>query len=144
MSTLTSPGKSAPSPLPDLIGGNVLELIGLIQRGLPFMAFEALQKSLGLSAMLLAEYIDLPSSSLARNKKSGYLSPIHSERLVRLARLNHLAVRLFEGDQAGALQWLNTPRATLGQLSPLQLAATELGSREVENLIHRLENGVFS
>jgi uncharacterized protein (DUF2384 family) len=32
----------------------------------------------------------------------------------------------------------------LGDVAPLEMAATETGAREVENLIGRLEHGVFS
>jgi len=36
------------------------------------------------------------------------------------------------------------PNRALGNLSPLEMAATETGAREVENLMGRLEHGVFS
>jgi putative toxin-antitoxin system antitoxin component (TIGR02293 family) len=42
------------------------------------------------------------------------------------------------------LHWLNSPNHGLGGRTPLQMAQTEAGSREVENLIGRLEHGVFS
>jgi putative toxin-antitoxin system antitoxin component (TIGR02293 family) len=51
---------------------------------------------------------------------------------------------LFEGDVAAAVNWLNTPRKLLGDRSPLAYARTETGAREVENLIGRLEHGIFS
>jgi len=49
----------------------------------------------------------------------------------------------FEGDTAGAVKWLTTPRRALENLSPLAYCRTGHGAREVENLIGRLEEGVF-
>jgi uncharacterized protein (DUF2384 family) len=39
---------------------------------------------------------------------------------------------------------LIAPRKAFGNQSPLDYSRTELGAREVENLIGRLEHGVFS
>ena len=39
---------------------------------------------------------------------------------------------------------LSKPVKALGMKTPLQYAATESGAREVENLLGRLEHGVFS
>jgi uncharacterized protein (DUF2384 family) len=40
--------------------------------------------------------------------------------------------------------WLRSPNRALGGESPLALSKTEVGAREVENLIGRLEHGVFT
>jgi putative toxin-antitoxin system antitoxin component (TIGR02293 family) len=47
-------------------------------------------------------------------------------------------------DVAGAISWLAAPKKALGHETPLAYSRTELGAREVENLIGRLEHGVFS
>jgi len=54
------------------------------------------------------------------------------------------AVDLFEGNQANALKWLTAPKKELENETPLDYSRTELGAREVEDLIGRLEHGVFS
>jgi putative toxin-antitoxin system antitoxin component (TIGR02293 family) len=59
-------------------------------------------------------------------------------------RLYRQAVELFEGDVAAAREWLNSPAKAFAGRTPLQAAETEVGAREVENLIRRLEYGVFS
>lgn len=43
-----------------------------------------------------------------------------------------------------ARQWLNRPQFGLGGEIPLDFAKTENGAREVENLLGRIEHGVFS
>jgi putative toxin-antitoxin system antitoxin component (TIGR02293 family) len=47
-------------------------------------------------------------------------------------------------DEANARQWLNRPLKVLGGLTPLALSATEPGAREVEQVLGRLEQGVFA
>ena len=54
------------------------------------------------------------------------------------------ALSLYDGDQSGAIAWLEMPIATLGNQRPRDLAQTERGAREVENLIGRIEHGIVS
>jgi len=51
---------------------------------------------------------------------------------------------LFEGDVAAVHRWLTRPNRALGYVPPLSYAKTEVGAREVEDLIMRLEHGIFS
>jgi putative toxin-antitoxin system antitoxin component (TIGR02293 family) len=41
-------------------------------------------------------------------------------------------------------QWLSSPQVGLGGAVPLEYAETELGAREVEHLLGRIEHGVYS
>jgi putative toxin-antitoxin system antitoxin component (TIGR02293 family) len=67
-----------------------------------------------------------------------------SNQLLRLSRVLKRATDLHEGDQSSAREWLETPMPALGGRRPLELAQTELGAREVEDLIGRIEHGVVS
>lgn len=113
-------------------------------RGFSYHAFTAFQSNSGMSAQTLAEVIGIPERTLARRKAAGRLAPEESERLLRISSIFEKAVDLFEGEVASAVNWLSTPKRTLENQSPLQYARTEVGAREVENLIGRLEHGVFS
>jgi putative toxin-antitoxin system antitoxin component (TIGR02293 family) len=53
------------------------------------------------------------------------------------------AVKVFGGIEE-ARQWLNSPQFGLGGAVPLDYAETEIGAREVENLLGRIEYGVYS
>ena len=52
------------------------------------------------------------------------------------------ALELFEGDFDGAKVWLFGPLPGLAGHAPIDFAKTEVGAREVENLIGRLEHGI--
>jgi putative toxin-antitoxin system antitoxin component (TIGR02293 family) len=53
-------------------------------------------------------------------------------------------LELFEGDRDAATEWLTTAQPALGGSVPLDLAKSDVGAREVERLVGRLEHGVFS
>ena len=69
---------------------------------------------------------------------------MESERLLRISNIFEKAVKVFEGDTDAAVQWLTTPKKGLSGHLPLQYSRTEPGAREVENLIGRVEDGVFA
>ena len=119
-------------------------LVDQIERGLPVKALESLADESGLSVGIIASVLGIPERTLARRKAAGTLAPDESGRLLRVATVFEKAVELFEGDVAGAVTWLTNPKNALGHETPLAFSRTELGAREVENLIGRLEHGVFS
>ena len=123
---------------------NTAELIQQIARGFPFATLQTLQFNSGLALSLLASIIGIPERTLARRKTAGKLAPDESERLLRISNLFEKCVELFEGDVAAAINWLTTPKKALNQEPPLMYARTEFGAREVEDMIGRLEHGVFA
>jgi putative toxin-antitoxin system antitoxin component (TIGR02293 family) len=64
--------------------------------------------------------------------------------LLRVSSLFEKSVDLFEGDVAAAVNWLTSPKKALNRQTPLLYARTEVGAREVEDLIGRLDHGIFS
>jgi putative toxin-antitoxin system antitoxin component (TIGR02293 family) len=115
-----------------------------ILEGFPYAALERFERESQLPREVVQEVIQLPARTLARRKDSGRLSPEESERLYRLASLFSKAVELFETDVLAAREWMRTPRPALGNRTPVELAKTEVGARQVEDLIGRLGHGVFT
>lgn len=137
-----TPDRREPRPKRPVIG-SAGEVVDRIQAGLPMSEFEALRALLDLSGEELAEKLAISRSTLARRKKSGRLDREESDRLVRFARLYARAVAVL-GSEKGAREWLKTPARGLGFNPPLAYAETEAGAREVEDLLGRIEYGVYS
>jgi putative toxin-antitoxin system antitoxin component (TIGR02293 family) len=116
----------------------------LVERGLPFRAIQRLAAVSGMTFEQIKRAARLTTATFARRRQSGVLSPEESERVLRLSRLFERAVDLFQGDRDGARQWLSTSIPALGGRPPLELARTEVGAREVEDLIGRIQHGVIS
>lgn len=113
-----------------------------VEDGLPFAALERLRKALHLGLGEIAELIGVPERTLLRRREAGRLERDESDRLLRAARVFSQAVALFEGDTDGARSWLSRPQPALAGMTPLAAAETEVGAREVERLIGRLEHGI--
>lgn len=120
-----------------------LTLIERIEEGFPYRTLERLQEILAIPAGEVAEVVRIPVRTLTRRKKEGRLRPEESERVLRIARLIEDATRLHEGDLDQARTWLKTPKRALDGKTPLEMGRTEVGAREVENLLGRLEHGVY-
>lgn len=123
---------------------NALQLVRSIEKGFSFETLERVRRETGFPLEVLAVSIGISPRTLSRRKKGKKLSAVESDRLVTISRLLTLAVELFEGDKEKAFRWFRNPNRALGNLTPLDMASTETGSREVENLIGRLEHGIFS
>lgn len=130
------------------IGVRARSVAGVVERveaGLPLEALERLGKLLSLdSPTETARLLHIPPRTFYHRKKTRRLTSGESDRLLRTARIFGLAVDLFGGDRQAARQWLQTPKRALGDATPLGYAATEVGAREVEDLLGRAEHGVFS
>jgi putative toxin-antitoxin system antitoxin component (TIGR02293 family) len=137
-------GKSSPGRILGLKEMNLPTLIRLIGRGLPWSTVPAFARVSGFSQQELADFLGVPARTFARRRLSGTLDPAESERLLRLAEIFDAALSLFGGEHDGARQWLTSPVRGLNSSRPIDYARTELGAREVRNLIGRLEDGVFS
>jgi len=104
---------------------------------------DALRESLGISMELLAPKLGLSKATLHRRKATGRLHAAESDRVVRYARLVGRAREVLESEEA-ARTWLRSPQVGLGGAIPLDYAETEVGAREVEDLLGRIEHGVYS
>jgi putative toxin-antitoxin system antitoxin component (TIGR02293 family) len=144
MSRAAAKAEDKPVSTLGLKTGDTPALIRQIERGLPFRSLMSLAARTGFPPRRIAAAIGVPERTLARRKSTGKLTPAESERLVRMSAIFDQALELFEGDGTAAVRWLTTPQAALDEQSPWDYCRTELGAREVERLIGRLEHGVFS
>jgi putative toxin-antitoxin system antitoxin component (TIGR02293 family) len=115
-------------------------LVEKVRRGLPVRAFAILREAINVPTERLARLVHIPVRTLARRQ---VFKVDESERIVRIGRLFQRASEVL-GGEAEARRWLVQPQKALGNLIPLDYADTEPGAREVEDLLGRLEHGVFS
>lgn len=118
------------------------EAIKLISKGLPFSELEHLRGELDESLEVLGRQLSISRSTLQRRKTERRLSPGESERVMRFWQILQYATRLF-GTVERARQWLKYPQRGLGHAVPLDYARTEVGAREVHDLLGRIDYGVY-
>jgi putative toxin-antitoxin system antitoxin component (TIGR02293 family) len=91
----------------------------------------------------LVPMLGISKATLHRRKLAGRLDAAESDRVVRFARLLGRAATVMESLESGRC-WLMSPQVGLGGSVPLEYAETEVGAREVEDLLGRIEYGVYS
>jgi putative toxin-antitoxin system antitoxin component (TIGR02293 family) len=119
-------------------------LIAAVEKGFSWKTFERFVKNLTLPAEQVADVIGIPRRTLARRKVEGRLKADESDRLLRLARVFGSALDLFNGNREAAVLFLTDVNMALGGVAPIDLARTQIGSEEVEQLVGRIQYGMFS
>jgi putative toxin-antitoxin system antitoxin component (TIGR02293 family) len=150
-STKAASGDAAPSravALPNAAHGYVAllglttfelpDLLGAIDGGLAYGAFEHFARETGLDEARLAAFADIAPRALAARHDEGRFSRDESDRLVRAARILGTVLTLFHGDRSTAMAWLTSSQPALGGRAPIVLGRTDLGAREVERALATL------
>lgn len=122
---------------------NLLDLDDCIGSGLPYASFDSLQSELSFPVQELIELLDIPRRTLDRRRDAGRFKPDESDRLARIARVFARAVDVL-GSEENASQWFERPSRALGGRAPRTLLRSDAGTREIEDMLGRIEHGVFA
>jgi len=123
--------------------GNPMAMVAAVREGLPYRSLEAVMQTLGLSRQEVSEVLSLPPRTLARRKQQRRLQAGESDRLYRLARVGARAVDVL-GSAQDAVVWLRQTNRALGGAAPLELLETDAGVEQVDEILGRIEYGMFS
>ena len=117
---------------------SVDDLREAVEAGLPLASLEIVVRRVAGSSRAATELTHrmIPRSTLKRMKTR--LNPRQSERLERLARMTALAEEVWE-DSELAHEFLTSAQPQLGDARPADLARSDLGTRQVEELLNRIE-----
>src|SRR5262249_6955422 len=130
-----------------VLGKNVTkpeELAKLIREGLPARSVTALAEKLDVANAALSRKLGIPQRTLTRRlSERSRLTAAESDRMARVARVYANAVEIL-GDEEKAAGWLHTPNGALGGKRPLDELDTDVGAREVEDILGRIAYGVYS
>jgi putative toxin-antitoxin system antitoxin component (TIGR02293 family) len=114
-----------------------------VRKGLPTEVFNRLASSLDMSQLGLGESLRIPRRTLDRRLREGSFSPEESDRLARVAAILNRARQVFR-DPVVARKWMVTPLVAFDGESPIERADTSLGAMQVEDVLGRIEYGVYS
>ncbi|HEU5079827.1 MAG TPA: antitoxin Xre/MbcA/ParS toxin-binding domain-containing protein [Opitutaceae bacterium] len=114
--------------------------IKVLRTGLAPKDFDTVAKALQIRSDVLAEKLGISVRTLRYQRSKKTLSPENSEKLFRAARVHEEARKVFTSD-AAVSQWLVSPAPALGGRVPLELLDTDIGAREVENVLQGIAYG---
>jgi putative toxin-antitoxin system antitoxin component (TIGR02293 family) len=119
------------------------QMLDVVRKGLPYAALEALVRVLAVRSGEVTRLLGVAPRTLARRKVARRLAPAESDRLYRLAYVTLLAADVL-GSLDKAKGWLTQPNRALAGTPPLRLLDTEIGERQVEEVLERINHGIFS
>ncbi|MGH8131340.1 MAG: antitoxin Xre/MbcA/ParS toxin-binding domain-containing protein [Steroidobacteraceae bacterium] len=111
-----------------------------VESGLPKQSLERVVERAGFQgpARLKLMHRVVPAATFKRRHR---LKLVESEKTERLARVIALAELLWD-DANEAKRFLTTPHAELGSKRPIEAGLTELGARQVEDIVMRALHGL--
>lgn len=120
---------------------SLADLRAAVAEGLPKATLERTVRHVvpdrGEARQLIARII--PPATFKRRKT--LLKPEESEKVERLARVIATAEEVWD-DENDARQFLTTPHPLLVEQRPIDVAQTELGARQVEELLWQIMHGL--
>jgi putative toxin-antitoxin system antitoxin component (TIGR02293 family) len=120
------------------------DLISLGNHGITKAAIETLAKHMGISRKMMAEDIfDLSVKTLERKSPQDLLDKKTSSHALEIARVMNHALEIFE-DEEKVRRWINKPNRAMNNMAPVQLFDTLTGLNMVNDVLGRIEEGVYS
>jgi putative toxin-antitoxin system antitoxin component (TIGR02293 family) len=153
MTTLSSPiapkrrrstnGASVSSDYrPQYVSG--LAIIEQARQGVSTRQVDQLTQLLQISFKEMATLLQLAERTLHRFRSEGHLDQQASERLLLLENLTAHGLLVFDGRADALADWLRHPLRELKNQPPLSLLTTISGFGLVDDVLTRIEYGVYS
>jgi putative toxin-antitoxin system antitoxin component (TIGR02293 family) len=97
----------------------------------------------GYSEKELSDLV-VPKRTLARRRAENALLTVEeTDKALRLKRIATIAERVF-GNRTKAHRWLRKPKRGLSGDTPVAYLASENGARVVEEMLGRIEHGIYA
>lgn len=114
--------------------------------GIPVVEAVQVMVKWSIAVARFAEILGTSERKWSRLRKTGddaILSPVESDRLMRVRKVFEHALTVFDSHE-DATAWFSLPNRALSGDTPLSLLDTDAGVHEVDAVLTRLEFGVFA
>ena len=123
---------------------SVFDLIALSNEGITRKAIESLAQHIGVSQKTFAENIlNISIKTIERKKPSEKLDKKISSHVIEVARLVLHAQEVFE-DNDKVVRWFSKPNRALNNEKPVNMLSMLTGLQMVNDILGRIEEGVYS
>jgi putative toxin-antitoxin system antitoxin component (TIGR02293 family) len=120
------------------------DIISLSNEGLTKASLDALISHLGISKKAFSENIlDASVKTLERKKSTDKLDKRTSSLVIEIAKVVEHAFVVFENENK-VKSWLNSPNKALNNIKPVDLFYIPTGLNMVNDVLGRIEEGVYS
>lgn len=115
-----------------------------IRQGVPTHRVDQLVISLNITLKEMASILHIAEGTLHKFRQKGRLNHLSSERLILLENLTAHGLDVFDDRTDVFANWLRYPLRELKQQEPIQLLDTISGFGMVDDVLTRIEYGVYS
>jgi putative toxin-antitoxin system antitoxin component (TIGR02293 family) len=120
------------------------DLAKATRAGLSVNSLDTLAEELSMQRVAVAKLLGISERTLSRRATSNSrLTAAESDRIVRMARVLALAKETL-GSMEKASRWLQTSNRALEGDKPIDRLDTDIGVRSVEQVLGRIEYGLYS
>lgn len=135
-----------------LLGGEALakkteheDVFEIIRRGIPNRAVQRIEKRWSMHEDDLVRIVGASSRTLARRRRAPreLLTSVESDRIYRFGRAMSRIEEVFD-DKDVALDWVSRPNKALLGMKPIDILDTDAGVERVDEVLTRVEHGVYS
>jgi putative toxin-antitoxin system antitoxin component (TIGR02293 family) len=120
------------------------DIISLSNEGITKASLDVLISHLGISKKAFSENIlDTSVKTLERKKSTDKLDKRTSSHIIEIAKVLEHVFAVFESEEK-VKSWLNTPNRALNSIKPIDLFYLPTGLNMVNDILGRIEEGVYS
>ncbi|GAB3926564.1 type II RES/Xre toxin-antitoxin system antitoxin [Larkinella terrae] len=141
MATSTQLSGQSAYPLYPISG---FAIIDQAEKGVAASRVDQAARLLGLSLKEMAVILQIAERTLHRFRQEGRLDTQTSERLLLLENLAAHGLKVFDSQADDLADWLRHPLRELKHKAPLELLHTISGFTLADDVLTRIEHGVFS
>ena len=132
---------------PQVIDKNIssdFDLIDLCNQGLPKASLDVLSTYIGISSIdFLEKVLDDRPKAFEHRRNHENFNRRTSSHIIEIAKIIEHAYDVFE-DEHKVKSWLNYASTALNYTTPFELFGTFTGIKVVDDILGRIEHGVFS
>ncbi|WP_128546167.1 antitoxin Xre/MbcA/ParS toxin-binding domain-containing protein [Larkinella soli] len=107
------------------------------------IALDQLSRQLGITLKELAPLLQISESTLHRFRRQTTIGGPTLERVELLQGIIHHGLRVYSGNEQAFQDWLRYPLGELDGRTPLDCLATIAGFTQVDDILGRIEHGIF-
>lgn len=122
---------------------SVIDLYQLINRGIPKSSVNAFSKNLDIPLTSIAPMLNMSYKTLTRKEDAEILESAVSSQLYEIASVYAKAIEIFQ-DQEKVARWFNKENKALKGERPFALLNTITGIKLVNEVLGRIQEGVYS
>jgi putative toxin-antitoxin system antitoxin component (TIGR02293 family) len=118
------------------------DLIGIVRAGIETKYLKEIQEYTSLSDNEIGEVLPISQRQLVRYASDHRLNKEITSHLLQIIELYQKGYKLFGKVKFNL--WLRTQNKVLGNIRPLEMMDTSIGIEMIEDVIGRIEHGVYS